>query len=288
MRANACLFVKIELRQIVKQCAIKQDEVDMARTILVTSGKGGVGKTTVCAGLGAALARMGQSVCLIDFDFGLNNLDLMLNIEDRVIYDANAVMAGRCKLKQALVADKTQNNLYFLATGRMTAAQIEGIGEILEKLSGVFDFCIIDCAAGAGESFKAGLSACSEVLIVTNPSISSLRDAVKLRGLIAGEKAELIGCVVNRIRGDLVAAGKMINENQIEEQTGIKVRGVIPESDDILVYSNTCAISECGVAFSYFEKLASAILKNRNFRIDYVSKYRGVFGAIKSVLKRNA
>lgn len=157
MRANACLFVKIELRQIVKQCAIKQDEVDMARTILVTSGKGGVGKTTVCAGLGAALARMGQSVCLIDFDFGLNNLDLMLNVEDRVIYDAGEVMAGRCKLKQALVADKTQNNLYYLATGKMTAAQIEGIGEILEKLSGVFDFALLTVRRARAKVLRRGL-----------------------------------------------------------------------------------------------------------------------------------
>ena len=179
----------------------------MGRTIAVVSGKGGVGKTTIACGLGLALAKLKRSVCLVDLDVGLNNLDVLLGVENKVVYDLGDCLEGRCRIKQALVGALQFDNLYLLPSIRFNQINYNGkeIKEIIDKLSNVFDYVIIDAPAGMGVNFEYAISSANEALVVVTPHVSSLRDADKVIGVLKGISVGEIGVVVNRIRGDMVA-----------------------------------------------------------------------------------
>lgn len=264
----------------------------MGRVIAILSGKGGVGKTTVTAGLGEALANLGASVCLVDFDFGLSNLDLMLNVEDRIVYDLSDCLSGRARLKQALVGQKQKSNLYYLPSGKIKsidAIDLNVVKELVEKISKVFDYCIIDCPAGMGKGFDLVKSVAYEFVVVATPNLSSLRDASKIKNDLMAKLGIEISVLVNRVRGDLVASGKMLDEMQISKALGLKLAGVIPDNDDIATIGNLKSVYDCGEqSRAAFDILARNINFNKSLRFDYLSKYKGVLGAIKCRIKQRA
>ena len=260
----------------------------MGRSIAVVSGKGGVGKTTIACGLALTLAKQDKGVCLIDLDVGLNNIDVLLGVNNKVVYDLGDCLSGKCRIKQALVSDSRLDNLYILPSVRFSKENINlsGIKEIVRKLVGVFDYVIIDAPAGMGENFQTAVNAANDTLVVVTPHITALRDADKvisfLKGLSLSAKV-----VVNRIRGDMVARKEMINHEQIEKLLKTKVVGVVPESDDINILTSLkfekIAKTKIIDAFSI---LAENIKLDQYQIYDYTSKYKGLIGAVRRNLKR--
>lgn len=248
------------------------------KSIVITSGKGGVGKTTVTACLGIALASLGFRVVLIDADFGLNNLDVLLGIEDRVVYDVADVIDNRCRVRQALV--ECTHDLYLLPSahgylGEKVTAQ--NIKLILKSLSVTFDYALVDCPAGIEAGFKRAVIACDDALVVTTPHISALRDANKVINLLTSYRFNPT-LVINRVRGDLLAAGKIPSPDEISAILKAQVDGVIPETDS--------AIDPNEMNSRPFELLARRIVFGVGETIDPSQKYRGLFGAIRRRMRR--
>lgn len=213
----------------------------MHKVTVVTSGKGGVGKTTVVANLGAGLAMAGYQTLLIDMDLGLRNLDIVLGLENRVIFTILDVIQGRCRMKQALIRDKRYPNLYLLAASQSAdkdAIEPEQINKLISVLREDFDYILIDCPAGIEKGFRNSLVAADSAVIVVNPEVSSIRDADRVVGLLeAGEIKERY-LVINRLRNDLRRRHKIMSPEDISELLGEEVLGVIPESDSVVLSTN--------------------------------------------------
>lgn len=213
----------------------------MARKIVITSGKGGVGKTTCCAFIGLNLAMLGARVVMLDVDIGLNNLDVVVGLENRVMYDIVDVVEGKCRVRQALINYPNVPLLYFLPSahslnvGRVTK---EDLNAIINELSNSFDYILIDCPAGIGAEFYRAIYLASEAIIVTTPSITAIRDANKTLSLIIGCGLVDAKLIVNRVRNDLIAKKLMIKPNEIAESMDIPLLGVVQESDLITTVSS--------------------------------------------------
>ena len=189
----------------------------MARRIVVTSGKGGVGKTTFTANLGARLAARGLRVCLLDLDLGLNNLDVIMGLENKVMFDIVDVVEGRCRLKQALVQDAFCNSLYLLPSCKnISKGMISGqnVKLITDRMSRIFDYILIDCPAGIGTGFHRAVSAADEAIVVLTPTLTSVRDAKKTVDLLESYDLMSVRTVVNRLRGDLVRFSPCLTPNR--------------------------------------------------------------------------
>jgi septum site-determining protein MinD len=213
----------------------------MSRIIVVTSGKGGVGKTTSTANLGMALARIGRKVVLVDADFGLRNLDLLLGLENRVVYTALEVIARECKLDQALVKDKRQPNLSLLAapqTRNKTAITAHHMKALVEVLSRYFDYVLIDCPAGIETGFQNAIAGAKEAIIVTTPEISAVRDADRVIGLLEANRIKDIKLIINRLRPTMVKTNDMMSVEDVLEVLSVKLVGVIPEDEQVIVSTN--------------------------------------------------
>lgn len=212
------------------------------RVIVITSGKGGVGKTTTSANIGTALAKSGSSVVLIDTDIGLRNLDLLLGLENRIVYTLVDVVEERCKLKQALVKDKKNPNLCLLAAAQtrdksaVTAEQLKGICEDLQK---DFDFVLVDCPAGIEEGFKTAVSGATEAIVVTTPEMSAVRDADRIIGLLeAKEEIKSYKLLVNRVRPNMIQSNDMMGVEDVVDILSCDLIGVIPEDTGIITSTN--------------------------------------------------
>ncbi len=261
----------------------------MARKIVVTSGKGGVGKTTVTANLGLALASLGQRVCLVDIDFGLNNLDVVLGLENKIVYDIFDVLEGRCRIKQALVQENNKKNLYILPSGNVEASnRISGqsIKLLIEGISSIFDYIIFDCPAGIDVGFHRAVSCADEAIVVTTPNLTSLRDADKVISILNSYRLNNIGLVVNRVRGDLIMSDKMLLPTDIKDLLKIELLGVLPEEDTVFLSSGYALPkrSDSGKSYKY---LASNIHKGTKKIFDATNKYSGFFGSIRRSIKKS-
>ena len=213
----------------------------MSRIIVVTSGKGGVGKTTVTANLGMTLAKMGHRVALVDGDFGLRNLDLLLGLENRVVYTAVEVLAGECRLDQALVRDKRQPGLVLLpATQNRKAEMItpNHMKWMIGELAPQFDFVLIDSPAGIEMGFKNAIAAAQEALIVTTPEISAVRDADRVIGLLEASNITPARLIVNRLRPSMVEASEMMSVDDVSEILAVQLIGVVPEDERVITSTN--------------------------------------------------
>ncbi len=261
----------------------------MARIIVVTSGKGGVGKTTVTANLGMHLASKNYRVCLIDMDIGLNNLDVVMSMEDRVVYSMLDVLENKCRVKEALVQDDVFPLLFLLSSGGLNqnlTITISQIKRVIDELEPKFDFIIIDCPAGIDAGFRRAVSLADEALVVTTPHLSSLRDADKVVAILSTYNILSKRFVINRARGDLIQDKLMFDVHDIGRTLGIEFGGVIPEDDKVLlstsasISNNKCALNRA------FEILASNIITGEKKLFDCTYKYRGFFGSIKKLLKR--
>ena len=192
----------------------------MARIIVITSGKGGVGKTTVCANLGYALASMGLKVLMLDGDFGLNNLDVVMGVENKSVFDIVDVLNNRCRPRQALVQDFFVDNLYILPSNHAYTSQnieYDKIKKIIEELAEGFDYVLLDCPAGIEGGFHRVVACANEAIVVTTPHLSALRDADKVVSLLHNYDINQPYLIVNRMRGDMVLDGDMLDVNTIKE-----------------------------------------------------------------------
>jgi septum site-determining protein MinD len=205
---------------------------------VVTSGKGGVGKTTTTANLGVALARLGKQVALVDADIGLRNLDLVLGLEKRIVYDVVDLAEGRCQVRQALIKDKRVPGLFL-----MPAAQTkdkESVSEaqmarVVHALGADFDIVLVDCPAGIEHGFRNAVAGADEAIVVTMPEVSAIRDADRVLGMLGTRRARL---VVNRIRPEMVRSGDMLSVDDVAEVLGREVLGVVPDDEEIIDTTN--------------------------------------------------
>lgn len=212
------------------------------RVIVVTSGKGGVGKTTSTANIGTALARTGAKVALLDTDIGLRNLDLLMGLENRIVYTIIDVVEEQCKLQQALVKDKKNPNLVLLAAAQTrdkSALSADQMAEICAKLKEDFDFVLVDCPAGIEQGFQNAIAGATEAIIVTTPEMSAVRDADRIIGLLEA-KEEIVSykLVLNRVRPHMMKANDMLSVDDVVEILSVKLLGIVPEDEGIIVSTN--------------------------------------------------
>lgn len=212
------------------------------RVIVITSGKGGVGKTTTSANIGTALAKEGASVVLIDTDIGLRNLDLLLGLENRIVYTLVDVVEERCKLKQALVKDKKNPNLCLLAAAQTrdkSAVTEEQLTKITKDLKKDFDFVLVDCPAGIEHGFQTAVAGASEAIVVTTPEMSAVRDADRIIGLLeAKEEIKSYKLLLNRVRPNLIKSNDMMSVDDVVDILSCSLIGIIPEDMGIITSTN--------------------------------------------------
>lgn len=257
-------------------------EIHMARKIVVTSGKGGVGKTTVAANLGAQLSRRGERVILCDTDFGLNNMDVVTGVENLVVYDIVDVIEGRCRAKQALIRHPDFGNLYILASNHSAPERYispQAVKLVLDTLSPQFDFILIDCPAGIDEGFHRAVATADEAIVVTTPHISALRDADKVITVLKSYEPKAVSVVVNMVRGDMLISGEILSPQEIEEILKTPILGILPEEDDVFLHN----LSDKTRAFRL---LANNLLADKKRLFDVTRKYSGVFGNLRRILRK--
>jgi septum site-determining protein MinD len=218
-----------------------KETIMSGKVITVTSGKGGVGKTTVTANLASALANMGNKVVALDADIGLRNLDVVMGLENRIVYDIVDVVEGRCRLRQAMIKDKRLPELYLIPAAQTrdkTAVSPSDMILVCDQLREVMDYIIIDSPAGIERGFRNAIAPTDQVLIVTNPEISAVRDADRIIGLIEAEEKGPGKLIINRIKPSMVERGDMLSIEDILDILAIDLIGIVPEDENILVSTN--------------------------------------------------
>ena len=214
----------------------------MGEAIVITSGKGGVGKTTTSANIGTALALLGKKVCMVDTDIGLRNLDVVMGLENRIIYDICDVAEGRCRLNQALVKDKRFDELYMLPAAQTkdkNAVSPEQIRDIILELKKEYEYVIIDCPAGIEQGFKNAIAGADRAIVVTTPENAAVRDADRIIGLLEAAKIEAPRLIVNRIRPNMVKSGDMLDIEDIIQVLNIDLIGIVPDDEHVIKAANS-------------------------------------------------
>lgn len=213
----------------------------MSECIVITSGKGGVGKTTTSANLGVSLARLGHRVVVMDADIGLRNLDVIMGLENRIVYDLVHVIEGECRLKQALIRDKRLDNLYLLPAAQTrdkNCVTPEQMRDLVAQLKEEFDYVLVDCPAGIEQGFKNSVAGADRAIIVTTPEVSAIRDADRIIGLVEAAELPEPTLVINRFRQKMVDRGDMLDKADILEILAIPLVGIIPDHEEIIVSAN--------------------------------------------------
>ena len=214
----------------------------MSEVIVITSGKGGVGKTTTTANLGTGLAVLGKKVALVDADIGLRNLDVVMGLENRIVYDLVDVVEGNCRLKQALIKDKRFDGLFLLPAAQTRdkdAVSPEQMQKLCANLKEEgFDFIILDCPAGIEQGFKNAIAGADKAIVVTTPEVSAVRDADRIIGLLEANGLNDPLLILNRLRIDLVQRGDMMNLDDVTEILAIDIAGVVPDDENIVIATN--------------------------------------------------
>lgn len=213
----------------------------MAKVIVITSGKGGVGKTTTTSNIGVGLALKGKKVLMIDTDIGLRNLDVVMGLENRIVYDLVDVVEERCRIAQALIKDKRCSNLCLLPAAQIrdkNDVNPEQMKNLIEKLRKDFDYILIDCPAGIEQGFKNAIAAADEAIVVTTPEISAVRDADRIIGLLEANDIRSPKLIVNRIKMDMVKAGNMLSVDDMLDILAIELIGVVPDDENIVISTN--------------------------------------------------
>ena len=213
----------------------------MGEVIVITSGKGGVGKTTTTANIGTGLAQMDKKVILIDTDIGLRNLDVVMGLENRIVYNLVDVIEGNCRLKQAVIRDRKYPNLYLIPSAQTkdkSAVRPEQMIKLINGLKKNFDYIILDCPAGIEQGFRNAIAAADRALVVTTPEVSAIRDADRIIGLLEEKGIRRNHLIVNRLRPELVKRGDMMSAQDIIDLLGVPLIGVIPDDEAVIVATN--------------------------------------------------
>lgn len=213
----------------------------MGKVIVVTSGKGGVGKTTSTANLGAALTKLGNKVIVIDGDIGLRNLDVVMGLENRIVFDLVDLVEKKCKTRQAMIKDKRFEGLYLIPAAQTRdkdAVKPEQMKEICDELKEEFDYVIVDCPAGIENGFKNAIAGADSAIVVTTPEVSAVRDADRIIGLLEANLVKEINLVVNRIKINMVKSGDMLDIDDILDILGVKLIGIVPDDEHVVIATN--------------------------------------------------
>ena len=213
----------------------------MSEVIVITSGKGGVGKTTTSANIGTGLAILGKRTVLIDTDIGLRNLDVVMGLENRIVYNLVDVVEGNCRMKQALIRDKRYPNLYLLPSAQTrdkTAVSPEQMRKLTDDLRDEFDYILLDCPAGIERGFQNAIAGADRALVVTTPEVSAIRDADRIIGLLEAKQIRNLELIINRIRIDMVKRGDMMSVEDVTEILPIHLLGAIPDDEQVVIATN--------------------------------------------------
>ncbi len=261
----------------------------MAHVITITSGKGGVGKTTTSANLGTALAINDQRVVVVDADIGLRNLDVVMGLENRIVYDLVDVVEGRCRLKQAMIKDKRFADLYLLPAAQTRdkdAVSPDDMVELCNNLRSDFDWVIIDSPAGIEGGFRNAIAGADEVFIVTTPEVSAVRDADRIVGLVEAFEKGHPRLILNRVRSKMVDRGDMMSQEDVVEILAIDLLGVVPDDESIITSTNrgeVAVLSESSPAGKAYLNIAQRMLGADVpvlMPVEEKSWYERLFGAI--------
>jgi septum site-determining protein MinD len=262
----------------------------MGEVIVITSGKGGVGKTTTTANIGTGLALSGKKVVLIDTDIGLRNLDVVMGLENRIVYDLVDVVEGSCRIKQALIKDKRYEGLYLLPAAQTrdkSAVSPEQMIKLCNELREEYDYVLIDCPAGIEQGFKNAISGASKAIVVTTPEVSAVRDADRIIGLLEANELNNPKLIVNRIRMDMVKRGDMMTIDDIIDILAIDLIGVVPDDEKIVVSTNRgepAVTDDKSVAGQAYRNIARRVqgedvpLLDINTDDGFIIKLRKLFG----------
>ena len=267
----------------------------MSEVIVITSGKGGVGKTTTAANIGIGLAQLGKKVVMVDTDIGLRNLDVVLGLENRIVYNLVDVVEGNCRMKQALIRDKRYEQLYLLPSAQtrdktsVTPEQMKKLCDELkqsfdfEHLKSQFDYIILDCPAGIEQGFANAVAGANKAIVVTTPEVSAIRDADRIIGLLEAQDLRDISLVINRIRPDMVKRGEMMSVDDVQEILAVPLLGILPDDEQVVIATNQGeAIAGSGSkAGEAFTNISHRILGESVPYLDLDSKkgfFRRVFG----------
>ncbi len=262
----------------------------MAKVVTVTSGKGGVGKTTATANVAMALAALGEKVVCIDADIGLRNLDVILGLENRIVFDLVDVVEGRCRLKQAMIRDKRLPELYLIPAAQTrdkTAVSPSDMVRLCEELDTECDWVLIDSPAGIERGFRNAVAPANIVVVITNPEVSAVRDADRIIGLIEAEEKGPARLIINRIKPELVKRGDMLSTEDVLELLAVELLGVVPEDEKVLMGGNRgapVALEERSQAGQAFRNIARRLEGEEVPYLDLMSS-GGLIGRISKLLR---
>ncbi|MEF9934592.1 MAG: septum site-determining protein MinD [Clostridium sp.] len=264
----------------------------MGVAIVITSGKGGVGKTTTTANVGTALAMMGKRVVVIDADIGLRNLDLLLGLENRIVYNLVDVVEETCRLKQALIKDKRFDNLFLLPTAQTkdkTAVSPAQMQKLVNGLKEEYDYVIIDCPAGIEHGFENAVAGADKAIIVTTPEVSAVRDADRIIGKLEAKGLENHELIVNRIRHEMTLKGEMLNIEDMTDILAIKLLGIVPDDEKIVVSTNRgepAVMDNDSKAGQAYKNIAKRITGEEVPLLNLEEENKGFFTALKKIFSR--
>ncbi|MGN0344223.1 MAG: septum site-determining protein MinD [Lachnospiraceae bacterium] len=260
----------------------------MSEVIVITSGKGGVGKTTTTANVGTGLAQLDKKVVLIDTDIGLRNLDVVMGLENRIVYNLVDVVEGNCRIKQALIKDKKYPNLFLLPSAQTrdkTSVNPEQMKKLIEDLREDFDFILLDCPAGIEQGFQNAIAGADRALVVTTPEVSAIRDADRIIGLLEANEIGRIDLIVNRLRMDMVKRGDMMSVDDVCEILSIDLIGAVPDDEQIVISTNQGEplVGSSSLAGKAYQNICHRLvgeevpLMDLNAKEGFFSKLAGVF-----------
>ena len=213
----------------------------MSEVIVITSGKGGVGKTTTTANIGIGLAKLGKKVLVIDTDLGLRNLDVVLGLENRIVYNLVDVIEGKCRPKQAIIKDKRFQDLYLLPSAQTkdkSSVSPEQMKKLTEDLREDYDFVLLDCPAGIEQGFQNAIAGADRALVVTTPEVSAIRDADRIVGLLEASEFRQIDLIINRLRYDMVKRGEMMSSQDVVDILALNLIGIVPDDENVVIATN--------------------------------------------------
>lgn len=260
----------------------------MGEVIVITSGKGGVGKTTTTANIGTGLAMEGKKVAIVDADIGLRNLDVVMGLENRIVYDIVDVVEKVCRLKQGLIKDKRYDGLFLLPAAQTkdkNAVSPAQMVELCNDLKEIFDYILIDCPAGIEQGFQNAIAGADKAIVVTTPEISAVRDADRIIGLLEAKGLHNPKLIVNRIRQDMVKRGDMMNIEDMIDILAIDLIGIVPDDEAIVISTNKgepVVTDNTALAGQAYRNISKRIIGEEVPLLD-LDTDEGVFGKLKKL-----
>lgn len=262
----------------------------MGEVIVVTSGKGGVGKTTTTANIGIGLAKLGKKAVVVDTDLGLRNLDVVMGLENRIIYNLVDVIEGKCRLRQALIKDKRFQELYLLPSAQTkdkTSISPEQMKKLIHDIREEFDFILLDCPAGIEQGFQNAIAGADRAIVVTTPEVSAIRDADRIIGLLETAGIRRNELIINRIRIDMVRRGDMMSVDDVTEILAADLLGVIPDDEQVVIATNQGepVVGEDCTAGRAYSRICRRLL-GEDVPVEDFMRQEGIFTRLTSLLRK--